>query len=146
MVLLLPYLLSILACTALSPTAGSVSAKKLESNHVQALRRHAADKLSKKNLSTASRDVNSGGGVQNFTFSNPAASGKCLLWPVSQSFGNLGGHANYWVGSVLRRWKHHTGRRLGYRAQLGGVIADQRERGRDPKGRPVVNPAVPFQR
>jgi hypothetical protein len=74
MVLLLSYLLSALAWTALYPAVGTASARKIDKNHVQALRQHAADRLTKNRLAVSS-SVELSQGVKNFTFSNPAASG-----------------------------------------------------------------------
>ena len=83
MVLLLSYLLSALAWTALSPAAGSVSARKIDRTNFKTLQRQAADRFNENRLTVQSPgngDLNSnlGGGVKNFTFSNPAASGGCL--------------------------------------------------------------------
>ncbi|KAF9783688.1 alpha/beta-hydrolase [Thelephora terrestris] len=76
MVLLLSYLLSALAWTALHPAAGTVSARKIDRNHIQALRRHAADRFTKNRLAVPSAEggVRLSQGVKNLTFSNPAAS------------------------------------------------------------------------
>ena len=83
MVLLLSYLLSALAWTALSPAAGSVSARKIDRTSFKTLQRQAADRFNENRLTVQSPgngDLNFklGGGVKNFTFSNPAASGECL--------------------------------------------------------------------
>jgi hypothetical protein len=79
MVLLLSYLLSALAWTALHPAAGTVSARKIDRNHIQALRRHAADRLTKNRLAVpAEGGVRLSQNVKNLTFSNPAASGTYL--------------------------------------------------------------------
>ena len=48
-----------------------------------ALQRQAVDRFNKNKLallSTGSSNVDLGGGVKNFTFSNPAASGERLGW------------------------------------------------------------------
>ena len=148
MVLFLPYLLSTLALAALYPAAGSVSARRADRKHVQALQRQAADKFNKNKpavLYTGGGDVKFGGGVKNFTFLNPTASGERLLCGCLDPLYFVGGCSDCGVGSVLRRWKYHTGRRLGCRAQLGGVITDQRERERDPKGKLSI-PLLPFRR
>ena len=80
MVLLLSYLLSALAWTTLYPAVGVVSGRKIDRNHIQALRQHAADRVSKNTPAVPSVEggVRLSEGVQNFTFSNPAASGKHL--------------------------------------------------------------------
>ena len=80
MVLLISYLLSALACTALYPVTGSVSARRIDRKHIQALQRKAADRFSKSLLAVSEGgvDVKSDPGVKNITFSNPAASGKYL--------------------------------------------------------------------
>lgn len=80
MVLLLSYLLSALACAAtLYPTVGTVSARRIDRKHIQALQRQAADRFNKNTLAASyvegGYDVRLSGGVKNFTFSNPAASG-----------------------------------------------------------------------
>lgn len=81
MVLLISYLLSAFACTALYPTIGTVSARKPDRMHIEALRRKAADRVNKNRLTVAvdSDSVRSSSGVKNFTFSNPAASGQLSL-------------------------------------------------------------------
>ena len=80
MVLLLSYLISALACTALYPTVGSVSARKIDRKHIRALRQQAADRHSKNRLAvpSAKGGVRLSEGVKNFTFTNPAASGMYL--------------------------------------------------------------------
>lgn len=80
MVLLLSYLLSALASTALYPLIGSVSARHPNRNRIQALQRQAADRFNKNRLalSEGGVDVRLNSAVKNISFSNPAASGKCL--------------------------------------------------------------------
>ena len=80
MVSLLSYVLSALACTALHPALGTVSARRMDRNHIQALQKQAADKLTKNRLAVLSGglDVKLNSGVKNITFSNPAASGERL--------------------------------------------------------------------
>ena len=105
MVLLLPYLLSTLAWAALYPAAGSVSARRVDRKHVHALQRQAADRFNKNKpavLYTGGGDVRFGGGVQNFTFSNPAASGERLLYGSLDPLYLAGGCSDCGVGSVLR--------------------------------------------
>lgn len=101
MVALLSYLFSALACTALYPVTGSVSARRLDRNFIQTLQRQAADRLSKNKLAISSIQGGSGDGtrlgVQNFTFSNPAASafyvdGKTIPdvgWDIGPSWAGL---------------------------------------------------------
>lgn len=78
---LLPHLLSTLAVAALYPAIGTVSAKHLDRNQIQALRNKAADRFSKNRLAGLPGgdviDVKANPGVKNITFSNPAASGEC---------------------------------------------------------------------
>lgn len=82
MVLLLSYLLSALACMALYPALGSVSAKHIDRKHIQALQRQAADRFNKNRLTLppgqGGFDIKLNPGVKNFTFSNPAASGESI--------------------------------------------------------------------
>ena len=78
MVPLISYLLSALICTALYPTAGTVSARQINRKHIQALQRQAADRFSKNRLAVpfGGSNVRLSPGVKNFTFSNPTASGE----------------------------------------------------------------------
>ena len=80
MILLLSYLLPVLAWAALCPEVGTVSARKIDRNYIQALRQEAADRFSKNRLAVPSVEggVRLSEGVKNFTFSNPAASGRYL--------------------------------------------------------------------
>lgn len=82
MVLLLSYLLSALACTALYTASGTASARQIDRKYIQALQRQAADRFNKNRLAPPSVEgsdyFRSSGGVKNFTFSNPAASGGFL--------------------------------------------------------------------
>ena len=97
MVLLLSHLLSALAWTALSPAAGSVSARKIDRTNFKTLQRQAADRFNENRLTVQSPgngDLNFNlgpGGVKNFTFSNPAASGESLglleFWVVMLTWG-----------------------------------------------------------
>ena len=83
MVLLISYLLSVLACAALYPVVWTVSARRIDRKHIQALQRQAADRLNKNRPAVPSGggDVRLSPGVKNFMFSNPAASGE-LCYPV----------------------------------------------------------------
>jgi len=76
---LLSYLFSALACTALYPTVGTASARQIDKRHIQALQREAANRFNKNRLAgpPAIGNVQLSAGVKNFTFSNPAASGEC---------------------------------------------------------------------
>ena len=80
MVLLISYILSALVCAALSPSFGTVSAKGISDRRNKFL---DVTKGSKSRLAGSS----GGGGVQpnlgvnNITFSNPAASGEFYLSP-----------------------------------------------------------------
>jgi hypothetical protein len=136
MVFLLSYLLSALACTALYPAVGTASARRIDRKHVQDLQRQAADRLNKNRLAVPSVE---GGGIKNITFSNPAASGGYLPHArVSSRCVDRGVR-----GSVLCRWENYTGSRLGRWAQLGRIVANQREQGRDPEGEWIVPLVVP---
>jgi hypothetical protein len=75
----LSYLFSALACTALYPAVGTVSARQIDRKHIQALQREAANSFGKDRLAVPSvgGDVRLSAGVKNFTFSNLAASGEC---------------------------------------------------------------------
>jgi len=77
---LLSYLFSALACTALYPTIGTVSARQFDKRHIQALQREAAKRFNTNRLAGPSvvGNIQLSAGVKNFTFSNPAASGECL--------------------------------------------------------------------
>ena len=83
MVLLISYLLSALACTALYPAAGTVTARQIDRKHIQALQRQAADGFNKNRLAASfvGGDVRLSPGVKNFTFSNPSACGELSLPP-----------------------------------------------------------------
>jgi len=70
---LLSCFLSALACTALYPAVQTVSARRIDGKHIQALQHQATDRFNKNRLSVPSVG---GAGVKNFTFSNPAASGE----------------------------------------------------------------------
>ena len=78
--LLLSYLFSALACTALYSTVGTVSARQIDKGHIRALQREAANRFNTNKLAgpSAIGNVQLSAGVKNFTFSNPAASGECL--------------------------------------------------------------------
>ena len=80
MVLLLSYLVFTLACTTLYPAVGIVSARKIDRKHIQKIRQQAADRFNKNRLAVPSVEggVRLSEGVKNFTFSNPAASGRYL--------------------------------------------------------------------
>jgi hypothetical protein len=74
---LFSHLLSAFACAVLYPVVGTVSARRTDRKHIQALQREAANRLSKNRLAVPSAtDVQPSPGVKNFTFSNPAASGE----------------------------------------------------------------------
>jgi len=76
--LLLSYLFSALACTALYPAVWTVSARQIDKKHIQALQREAVDRFNTNRLvAPAVGNVQLSAGVKNFTFSNPAASGEC---------------------------------------------------------------------
>ena len=81
MVLLLSYLVSALVCTTFYPAVGTVSARKIDRKHIQDLRQQAADRFNKNRLAVPSTvgGVRLSEGVKNFTFSNPAASGRYFL-------------------------------------------------------------------
>ena len=83
MILLISGLLSALACTAFYPAAGTVSARQIDRERIQALQRQAADRFSKSRLAASfiGGDVRLSAGVKNFTFSNPAASGELSISP-----------------------------------------------------------------
>ena len=74
---LLSYLFSVLACTALYPAFGTVSARQINKNHVRALQREAANRFNTNRLAVG--NVQLSASVKNITFSNPAASGECHL-------------------------------------------------------------------
>ena len=80
MVLLLSYLVSALVCTTFYPAVGTVSARKIDRKHIQDLRQQAADRFNKNRLAVPSVEdsVRLSEGVKNFTFSNPASSGRYL--------------------------------------------------------------------
>ena len=101
---LLSYLLSLLAWTTLSPTVGTVLAREIDRKHVQALRQEAAERLSKDRLAVPSVEggVKLSEGVKNFTFSNPAASGRYPSCErVSHTCGILRDRVDWRSGSVL---------------------------------------------
>ena len=77
---LLYHLLSALACTALYPAVGTVSARRIGGKHIQALQRQGAGTFNRNRLavSIVGRDVRLSAGVKNLTFSNPAATGEYL--------------------------------------------------------------------
>ena len=77
---LLSYLFSALACTALYPAFGTVSARQIDKKHIRALQREAANRFNTNKLAgpSAGENVRLSTGVKNITFSNPAASGECL--------------------------------------------------------------------
>ena len=54
---LLSYLLSALACTALYPAAGTVSARGIERKHVEAVKREAVDRFSDRDLAVSFASV-----------------------------------------------------------------------------------------
>ena len=54
---LLSYLLSALACTALYPAAGTVSARGIERKHVEAVRREAVDRFGDRDLAVSFASV-----------------------------------------------------------------------------------------
>ncbi|KAF9652110.1 alpha/beta-hydrolase [Thelephora ganbajun] len=99
MVLLVSYLLSALACTALYSAVGTVSARKIDRKYIEALQRQAADRFNqnKPAASFVGGNVRLSAGVKNFTFSNPAASafyvdGKTIPevdWDVGPSWAGL---------------------------------------------------------
>lgn len=99
---LLPHLLFTLAVAALYPAIGTVSAKHLDRNQIQALRNKAADRFSKNRLAGLPGgdviDVKANPGVKNITFSNPAASGECH---VSLSRASHGG---WWLLGPWDPW------------------------------------------
>lgn len=78
---LLPYLFSVLACTAFFPALGTASARQIDRKHIQALQQEAVNSFNKNRLAAGPvvGDVRLNAGVKNFTFSNPAASGKCRV-------------------------------------------------------------------
>jgi len=77
----LSHLLSALACTALYPAVGTVSARQIGRKHIQTLQRQAADRFNRNRLAVpiVGGDVRLSVGVKNFTFSNPTASGELFL-------------------------------------------------------------------
>jgi len=77
MVLLISYLLSALACSALYPAIGTVSAGKID-EHFKAIQRHAADRFNKNRIAASldHEDIKLDAGAKNFVCSNPAASGE----------------------------------------------------------------------
>lgn len=93
MVLLLSYILSALACAALYPFVGSVSARQINRKYIQTLQRQAAERFNKDRLALTPDedrvDIRLNPGVKNITFSNPAASGQCLTGTAFVSFGRL---------------------------------------------------------
>ena len=72
MVLLISYILSALACTALYPPAGTVSARRINRKYIQALQRQAMDRFNENRLAASfvGRDISMSAGVKNFTFSD----------------------------------------------------------------------------
>ena len=57
---------------------GTVSARQIDRNHIEAVQRGAANRFNENRLAVPfAGDVQPSPGVKNFTFSNPAASGEC---------------------------------------------------------------------
>ena len=83
-----------------------MSARKIDRNHIQALRQQAVDRHSKNRLAMASikGGVRLSEGVKNFTFSNPAASGRypsCeRIYHTCEVLNDC--HVDRGYGSVLR--------------------------------------------
>ena len=77
---LLSCIISALACAALYPVVGIVSARRIDRKHIQALQREAGNRFNRNKLavSSAGGDGSLSAGVKNFTFSNPAASGELV--------------------------------------------------------------------